>query len=509
MNLVQLLEQNTVKHPEKMALYYEERSYTYDDFNKAVNRLANGLIEQGVQKGEKVALMMKNSDYFAIAYYSCAKIGAVLVPMNFRLVEREITYIMNQSDSIMVISDSEFEDVVEAARKNVPAIRQVIIDENPETDGNLSIESASSRNDANPNVEIDNSDDLHILYTSGTTGNPKGALFDHQRATNTMLTMTGTLGYTSDEIYIHIAPLFHAAQLAICLTSGFSLGGTHIIHRDFNPAAVLSDIEKYKVTNFFAVPTIYLAILGYEDKDSYDVSSIKRFTYGAAPMSASQVAACMDFFKSPNFYSLCGLTEGGPSGIYLTPEDHQTKIGAAGKNALWLTESRLVLPDGRDAPAGEVGELILKGYTIMKEYYKKPKETAETLRDGWLYTGDLGVKDDDGHVYIVDRSKDMIITGGENVYSVEVENVLSAHRQIADVAIIGTPDVQWGEVVTAVIVPKTGEIIDTEELEAFCRKNLSAFKIPRKVIFEDELPRNASGKLMKFKLREHVAETSK
>ncbi|MHA6258886.1 long-chain-fatty-acid--CoA ligase [Sporosarcina sp. CAU 1771] len=508
MNIAKLLEQNTRKHPDKMALYYNERSYTYDEFNKTVNRFANGLIDQGVKKGEKIALMLKNSDYFAIAYYACVKIGTVIVPMNFRLVEREITYILDQSDSVMVISDSEFEEVVEAARINVPAIRQVLITENAVTNGNLSIQSASSENDANPEIEIANTDDLQILYTSGTTGNPKGTLFDHQRTINSVFTMTGTLGYTSDERFIHIAPLFHAAQLAICLVSGFSLGGTHVIHRDFDPAAVFRDIEKFKITNFFAVPTIYLALLNFKDKDNYDVSSIKRFTYGAAPMSSSQVSACMTFFKSPNFYSLCGLTEGGPSGIYLSPEDHKTKVGSAGKDGLFLTESKLVLPDGSIAKAGEVGELLLRGFTIMKEYYKKPKETADTLRDGWLYTGDLGMTDEDGFVYIVDRSKDMIISGGENVYSVEVENVLSAHPQIADVAIIGMPDTHWGEVVTAIIVQKPGELIDTTELESFCRKNLSAFKIPRKILFEDELPRNASGKLMKFKLREQVAAVS-
>ena len=507
MNLVQLLEQNTIKRPDKMAIYYQDRSHTYTEFNNAVNRLSHGLVDLGLKKGEKIAFMMKNSDYFAIAFYACAKIGAVIVPMNFRLVGREISYIMEQSDSVMVICDAEFEEMVDTVSKDIPAIRQVIVDENPQSEGNLSIQSASSKDESNPSFEIAMSDDIYILYTSGTTGNPKGALFDHQRAVNVMMAITGTIGYNADEKYIHIAPLFHAAQLVICMICGFAVGGTHIIHRDFNPAEVFKDIEKHKITNFFAVPTIFSALLSYPDKDRYDVSSIRRYTYGAAPMSATLVKQCMDFFKSPNFYSLCGLTEGGPSGIYLTPAEHVDKAGSAGKDALWMTESKLVLPDGSEAQAGEVGELILKGSTIMKEYYKKPKETEETLRDGWLYTGDLGKKDDEGYVYILDRNKDMIISGGENVYSVEVENVLGGHPQIADVAIIGTPDLIWGEVVTAVIVAKSNENIDMEELEAFCRKNLAAYKIPRKAVFQDELPRNASGKLLKFKLRELVSTT--
>ncbi|PID13865.1 long-chain fatty acid--CoA ligase [Sporosarcina sp. P34] len=505
MNLSQLFEQNASKRPEKMALYYENRSYTYAELNNEINKLAHGLANLGVKKGEKIALMMKNSDNFVISYYACIKMGFILVPMNFRLVEREITYIMDQSDSMMVICDTEFEDVVVKAAKNVSAIRQIIVTENPKTEESLLLQKVLSKNATNPLTEIESSDDIHILYTSGTTGNPKGALFDHQRALNVMLAITGTLGYNSEEKYIHIAPLFHAAQLVICLLSGLSLGGTHVIHRDFNPEVVFKDIEKHQITNFFAVPTIFSALLSYPDKDRYDVSSIKRFTYGAAPMSASLVQACMDFFKSPNFYSLCGLTEGGPSGIYLTPAEHITKIGSAGKDALWMTESKMVLPDGSEAKSGEVGELILKGFTIMKEYYKKPQETAETLRNGWLYTGDLGVKDDDGYVYILDRSKDMIITGGENVYSVEVENILGGHPQIADVAIVGTPDIVWGEIVTAVIVTKSNETIDLKELDIYCREHLAAFKIPRKAVFQDELPRNASGKLMKFQLREWVS----
>ncbi|WP_042357613.1 class I adenylate-forming enzyme family protein [Bacillus rubiinfantis] len=504
MNIVEALVRNTARQPEKTAIIFEDRSFTYSEFNKQVNRFANGLINLGVKKGEKVAFMLTNSDSFAISYYACLKIGAVVVPMNFRLVEREVSYILDQSDSVLVICDQVYEGLINEAKSTIPHVRQVITVEKPTIIGNLSIESVLSENDAEPGIELNDYDDVHILYTSGTTGNPKGAVFDHQRVGDITVGIMATLGYHSEERFIHIAPLFHAAQLIICLTNSFFLGATSVIHREFNPANIFRDIEKYKITNFFAVPTMYKFLLQYPDKDQYDVSSIKRFSYGAAPMSGEQVKECMRFFKSDNFYSLCGLTEGGPSGIYLTPEEHKEKVGSAGKKGLLFTEAKLVTPEGKETKPGEVGELILRGCTIMKEYYKKPKETAETIRDGWLYTGDLGLKDEDGYVYIVDRSKDMIITGGENVYSVEVENVLSTHPLIQDAAIIGTPDSEWGEVVTAIIVPKAGESIDRTELEAFCRKHLSPYKIPRKVIFKDELPRNASGKLMKYKLRETI-----
>lgn len=504
MNVVSALVHNAKRISDKTAIVYEDRSYTYHEFNEAVNRFANGLIDLGVKKGEKVALMMKNSDHFAISYFACAKVGAIIVPMNFRLVEREIAYILDQSDSALVISDSEFETLIDSARQNIPDVRQVITVEKSLIEGNLSIENVSSNSAAEPNVEIKDTDDIHILYTSGTTGNPKGALFDHQRVTHALIGYTGTFGYDSEEKFLHIAPLFHSAQLMIYLLSSIFIGGFNVIHRDFNPQAVYRDIEKYKITHFFAIPTMYRFMLAYKEKEQYDVSSIMCFAYGAAPMSASEVNQSMEFFQSTNFYSLCGLTEGGPSGVYLSPVGHMNKAGVSGKDALLFTEAKLVNFEGEETKVGEVGELILKGEPIMKEYYNKPEETAVTLVDGWLYTGDLAIKDDEGYMTLVDRNKDMIISGGENVYSVEVENILIGHPQVEDVAVIASADPQWGEIVTAVIVPKDGNDIDLEDLSNFCRKDLAAYKIPRKVIIETELPRNASGKLRKFELREKV-----
>ncbi|KAA0959001.1 long-chain fatty acid--CoA ligase [Planococcus sp. ANT_H30] len=504
MNIVSILAQNALRHPDKPALVFEDRSYTYHEFNKMVNQLANGLIALGIQKGEKIALMMKNSDYFAISYYAVAKAGAVVVPMNFRLVAREANYILEQSNSVFVICDQEYEKMIHDASRTIPAVRQVITVETAENKGSLSLQDVLSKNSAEPAVEINNTDDLHILYTSGTTGNPKGAVFDHQRVLNVTVGCIGLLGYNTRERFIHVAPLFHAAQLVICMTSSFLLGGFNVIHKEFNPEAMLRDIEKYKITSLFAIPTMFKFLIEFPGGEKYDVSSIQRFLYGAAPMSREMVNQTMKFFNSNNFYSLCGLTEGGPSGIYLSPEDHKEKVGASGKDGLLFTEAKLVTPEGQETEPNVVGEFVLKGDTVMKEYYKKPQETAATLRDGWLYTGDLGYRDKDGYIYIVDRIKDMIITGGENVYSVEVENVLGTHPKIADVAVIGSPDEQWGEIVTAVIASKPNETIELDELEAFCRQHLSGYKIPRKVVFVEALPRNTSGKLMKYKLRESV-----
>lgn len=504
MNIVGALAQNARRHPDKPALVYENRSYTYQEFNQVVNQFANGLLDLGIKKGEKVALMMKNSDHYAITYYAVAKTGAVVVPMNFRLVQREAHYIIDQSDSVCVICDQEYESLIYEATQTLSDVRHIITVEPGSHEASRSIAQVLSDNKEEPEVEIFPQDDLHILYTSGTTGNPKGAIFDHERVLHVSMACVGLLGYNTRERFIHVAPLFHAAQLIICMTSSFLIGGFNVIHKEFNPQAMLRDIEKYKITNLFAIPTMFKFLIEFPGGEKYDVSSIQRFLYGAAPMSKEMVKNTMKFFNSENFYSLCGLTEGGPSGIYLSPEDHKEKVGASGKDALLFAEAKIVTPDGQETAPNQVGEFLLRGDTIMKGYYKKPAETAETIRDGWLHTGDLGYRDEDGYIYIVDRIKDMIISGGENVYSVEVEGVLSGHPQIADVAVVGAPDEKWGEIVTAVIVPKPNEEISLEELEAFCRKHLSAYKIPRSVQFVEALPRNTSGKLMKYRLRESI-----
>jgi acyl-CoA synthetase (AMP-forming)/AMP-acid ligase II len=502
MDIGRYLALNARRHPDKLALAFEEREYTYSRLNQMVNRFAHGLLRLGVKKGEKVALMLKNSDFFPICYYAAAKIGAVLVPMNFRLVAREINYILEQSDSVVVICDEEYGSIIEEARKGISAVRQVISVGKAMVSGHLSFNEVLSDLDHEPGVEVNGDDDLQIMYTSGTTGRPKGAVFDHQRVIKVAISSLGTLGVCADDRLINIAPLFHAAQLCIILLPGFFVGAFHVIHRDFNPGEVLKAIDKYKISVFFGVPTMYNMFLQLPNASQYDFSSIRCCAYGAAPMNKEIVRQSMELFKTKRFFSLCGLTEGGPNGIYLTPEDHKTKIGASGKTSLLFIEARVVNENGEDTAPGVPGELILRGETVMKEYYKKPEETADTIRNYWLHTGDLAVKDNNGYITLIDRIKDMIIPGGENVYSVEVEQVLNGHPQVLESAIIGTPDPKWGEKVTAIVLAKPGENIVVEDLQAYCRQHLAGYKIPRKVIFVDVLPRNASGKLLKYELRD-------
>ncbi len=500
MDIGSYLSVNARSFGERPAISCEGRDYSYFQFNQEVNKLAHGLLHHtNIKKGEKAALMMKNSDFFVFAYFALAKLGAVIVPVNFRLTTDEVQYILQQSEACIVICDEEFDELIEAA-SNKTTIRRILTVGKPKVPGHLSYEQVLSDKTENPVVEVAETDDLEILYTSGTTGEPKGALFDHRRIFNVGLTMIIGMGINQHDRFLHIAPLFHSAQLNLFLVSGVVLRAFHVIHRDFHPVKTLEAIEEHKITHFFGVPAMYNFLLQVPNAQDYDLSSIKRCGYGAAPMAPEIVSRSMKLFQTDRFYNLCGLTEAGPGGILLDPEGHKKHLGKGGK-PFFMTEARIVDETGEDVKPGAVGEFILRGETIMKEYYGKPEETKKALRNGWLHTGDLAVKDDEGFITLVDRKKDMIISGGENVYSIEVENVLYEHPYVIDAATIGLPDEVWGEAVTAVVVPKEGAVIDAQELKQFCRKKLAGYKVPREIIIEQQLPRNASGKILKYQLR--------
>ena len=449
-----------------------------------------------LRKGDKLALMMKNSDHFVFTFFAVAKIGAVAVPVNFRLTASEVHYILNQSDTSLVVCDKEFEQIIDEAMQGTN-VRLVVTVGTPEKTGYHSYEQVLSENRTEPDVEVSEKDDLEILYTSGTTGRPKGALFDHSQIFKVGISVIVNMGLKQHERILHLAPLFHSAQLNLFLISGVGLGATHIIHRDFHPVKTLQAIQEHKITHLFAVPAMYTFLLQVPNAADYDLSSLQRIGYGAAPMAPELVKKSIQLFGTDQFYNLCGLTEAGPGGILLDPEGHKLHLGKGGK-PIFMTETRVVNEEGYDVLPGAIGEFIVRSDMVMKEYYKKPEETKSTLKNGWLYTGDLATIDEEGYITLVDRKKDMIISGGENVYSVEVEGVLYEHPSVLEAAIIGLPDEVWGEAVCAVIVPKEGAVIDEQELRSFCRQKLAGYKVPRRIFIEQQLPRNASGKILKY-----------
>ncbi|MEA3470291.1 MAG: long-chain-fatty-acid--CoA ligase [Thermodesulfobacteriota bacterium] len=505
MDLGGLVARNARAIPEKEGIVYGEKRYSWKEVNEKVNTVSNALLKGGLKKGDKVALWMFNSDMFVFVFYGIVKAGGVAVPVNFRLAPPEAEYIFNNCDAVAMVFDDIFEPVISEMKprlKNIGAFYSAGIGR---FEGFDPLEEVLASGDTGePGVTVDEFDESEILYTSGTTGRPKGALFVHHNQITLVTTMAALVQIHPKDRILHAAPLFHSAELNLYLNPGTYLGSTHVIMRDFIPDKVLDLIEKEKVTQFFGAPIMFTFMMMVPDFDKYDLSSVRYYGYGAAPMAAESVKAMMEKFKSTDFFCLCGFTEGGPAGIGLLPEDQIRKAGAGGKYVPNM-ECRLVGMDGNAVTEPDVvGELVIKGETIMKGYYKDPEATKEAIKDGWVHSGDLGVMDDEGYITLVDRKKDMIITGGENVYSKEVEDAIYENPKIKEAVIIGVPHPAWGETVVVVASIHEDVSLTLEELREFLKTRIADYKIPRRLEIVDELPRNVSGKVLKYQLRESL-----
>lgn len=505
MNLIESLERNARNNSKKTAIIFEDKVHSFKEYNEEVNRIANALVAYGVKKGDKIALMMKNSDQFAFVYYAILKAGGVAVPVNFRLTPKEASFILNNSDSMIVFADEELAATVQKAAEGNEKVQLQVVIGSKKMENQVLISEFRSSNVENPDVEVLEEDDAEILYTSGTTGLPKGVVLDHHRVVHVALGTIIMFKMGSEDNLLHLAPLFHCAQLNLFLVTGTMLGCKNIIRQEFNPVQTLKDIDEHKISLFFGVPTMYNFLLQVPNREQYDLTSVTRCGYGAAPMPVALLKQAMEMFSTDQFFNMCGQTEGGPGGVFLTPEEHKHKLGASGR-ASHGTDARIVDENGEDVKPGEVGEFIIRAESVMKGYYKNPEETKKTLKNGWLHTGDLATIDEEGFITLVDRKKDMIISGGENVYSTEVEHVLYKHSDILEAAVIGVPHEVWGETVAAVVVPKVGKKLNHDELQQFCREELAGYKVPRVFYEIDELPRNTSGKILKYQLRERFRE---
>lgn len=499
----EVLARNARRVPDRLALVYESVRMTYRELDDAVNRAARALAELGVVKGDRVGLMAFNSAEFIISYYGALRAGAIVVPLNVRLAPPELAYQLQDSGARLLLYDATLHPVVREALHEVdcqalPLLRtDHAVDDLP---GPVFFERPQDQPADPPAVEVNEWDDAQILYTSGTTGRPKGVLLDHHRILWTGLNVITGVGLREGERLLHVAPLYHSAELDLFLMAGTYLASTHVVMKAFDPGAVIDTMERERITAFFGVPTMYQFMLRHPRFAEVDLSAWRVGMFGAAPMPPSVVTTLAERLPSVTLYNLCGLTEMGPGGVYLGGDDLREHPDMAGRPTL-NTEARVVNDAGEDVQPGEVGELILRGETMMKGYWNKPEATAETIRDGWLYTGDLATVDEEGRVKLVDRKKDMIITGGMNVYSVEVENAVITHPAVADCAVIGVPHPDYGETVTAVVELRPGAQLTLEELREHCRPLISDYKIPRRLIIAP-IPRNASGKILKYQLRE-------
>jgi fatty-acyl-CoA synthase len=436
-----------------------------------------------------------------IALYAAWRLGALVVPVNPASPVPELQYLLDDSEASMLVFGPGVADVVRK-REELPAssfVSKPIALGSVEGFADLA-ELAAVQPETAPEVDVLETDDAAILYTSGTTGRPKGALFDHHRLLWVGINAALCTGLRDGDRFLHVAPMYHAADLTMMVVGGTQVGGTHVILPGFAPDAALDALEQHRITVFFGVPTMYQLMLRHSGLTARDLSAWRVGVFGGAPVPASAVEAALEALPRVELIQACGLTEGGPSGIYATADEVRACPDASGRRALMNTEVRIVDANEKDVDPGGVGELILRGETVMKEYWRKPEATRDTIRDGWLHTGDVATIDADGYITIVDRMKDMIISGGRNIYSVEVENALAAHPAVAEIAIVSRKHPDYGETVVAIVNPKSGQAISLEALREFGAERLSAYKLPRELVLRD-IPRNPSGKILKHILR--------
>lgn len=484
-----------------------ERRFNYAEANERCNRTANGLRALGVEKGDRVALLLMNSMEFFESFLAVAKIGAICVPLNWRLVPNELEFILEDSGASVVIFGGEFVGAVEDLQarpslrgegEGASGIRHYI-----QVGGELASfaedydEACARQSPLEPEPGGFDDDDLYIMYTSGTTGLPKGVVHTHTTALWGSLTMLATVEARHADRYIVALPLFHVGALTP-MTGNIHRGVTNVILRAFDPAEVWKLIESERIQTMLAVPAMLNFMLQVPDHANVDRSRLRWIMSGAAPVPVSLIEAYAEMGIA--IHQVYGMTETCGPACLTSPEAALAKAGSTGK-AFMHTEVRVVGPSGEDVAPGEPGEVLIAGPHIMKEYWNRPDATAETLVDGWLHSGDIATVDEEGFVYIQDRKKDMIISGGENVYPAEVENVILAHPGVADVAVIGQPSTKWGESGLAVVVRAEPDLTEGAVLD-HCQDQLARFKQPRAVVFVDEIPRNPSGKALKRILRD-------
>ena len=487
-----------------------EASLTYREFQARVDRVAAALQELGVGHGDRVAILDKNGHAYLELYFALPRIGAVAVPLNFRLAPPELAYIINDSTAGTLLYGAEYAGVVNQLRGEVKALSNfVCIHEHDGTRAgvaDLDYTAWSAEAPALPQPVERQTDDVFLqMYTSGTTGRPKGAMLTHANLIANTLTTAYERDYTNADTYLHVCPLYHVADLELFYGMTYS-GASNAVLRDFSPTAFLDIVEQAGVTVVFLVPAIINFLLEHPEFDKYEISTLRLIVYGGSAIPEDRLRAALARLEC-NLTQGYGLTETSPVLCVLPAEDHRlegpnvARIKSCGRAAHGV-EVQVVRESGEACDDGEVGEIVARGANIMQGYWRMPDETAAALRDGWFHTGDLAYRDADGYFYIVDRKKDMIVTGAENVYPREVEEVLYRHPSVLDAAVIGVPSARWGEAVKAIVVARDGHEIAEAALVEFCRSELAGYKVPGSIDLIDELPRNPSGKVLKRVLRE-------
>ena len=506
-SLADLLRRSAARYPDRVAVIDGPRARTYAELDAEASRIANALHARGLGVGDRIALLSRNSLEYVQVVFGVARSGGVLVPINFMLGGSEAGYILRHSSSVALVVQDALVDVAEQAIAHAEAqgsVRaQVVL--GSDRDGWERFERLLAHRDSSePAVVIRPDDPAQVLYTSGTESRPKGAVLAHSALIAQYTSCIVDGGMDASDVELHALPLFHCAQQHCFLVPDIYLGARSVIVGAPDPATLLEEIERHGITKFFAPPTVWIGMLRHPDFDRRDLSSLRKGYYGAAIMPVEVLREISDRLPNVRLWNFYGQTEMAPAAVMLQPEDQLRKAGAAGHPCLNV-ETRVVDEDGVDVAVGEVGEIVHRGPHAILEYLDDDKKTAEAFRGGWFHSGDLGTLDEEGYLTVVDRIKDMIKTGGENVASREVEEVLYEHDAVGELAVIGIAHPVWIEAVVAIVVVKQDWSVTADDLKSHARSRLAPFKVPKAFAFVDGLPKNPSGKLLKRELREQYA----
>lgn len=507
MHVIDFLDKGALRYPERYIVHNGETGITYQYAQVLTHKIANAIMAAGIKPGTHLAFYTPNDPLSFVAQYGVIRAGAVWLPLNTRNSIGENTDILNALDAEWLFFHSAYSNDIPRVKEQCPNILGFICIDAPSEHGQCLLEWIDAHSSQAPEVVRDREDIFGLLTTSGTTGRPKGVMLSHLNFECMVAGFNATMHFDEPPVHLVAAPLTHAAGMFAA--SLLAQGGTHMILPKADPGLILEWIEKYKVSAMFLPPTLIYMLLAHPNIGKHDYRSLRYFVYGAAPMSAEKLREASSVF-GPTFFQIYGQMEALMMMSTMSPLDHQEALTDSSKQGRLLSAGRpgpfvtvgIMDNEGKLLPAGETGEIVCRGNIVMKGYYKNPSATAEVSEFAWHHTGDIGKLDEEGFLYLVDRKKDMIISGGFNVYPSEVEQVIWTHPAVQDCAVVGIPDEKWGEAVTAIVELKAGAMLEAETLILLCKEKLGGVKAPKSVHFWPSLPRSAVGKVLKREIRQ-------